>query len=184
MEKRDELVQRIWRLERTVRVFKTTAIAGTATLGAILLINAASPRSPEIVAKKLSIVDPRGTPALVLSATDAGSSIWWFSEGSLRGSMSASRDSTSFQLYTADGRESRVTLRVDEENNPVLLMLDRQNVVRLQIAVNKDGKPNLKLFDETHSPRGFWGMNSEGEAGLLLLNRNGILVGGIAPQEP
>ncbi len=175
-------VQRIGRLERAVEVLKTIAIGGTATLGVILLINAVGPRSSEIVAKRLSIVDPHGRPAIVLSATETGSFIWWFSEGSLRGSVTAGRDSTSLELYPANGRESRVELRVDEANNPVLLMRDPHNIVRLQIALNKGGKANLKLFDEKHRPRAIWAMNDEGEAALVLLNRDGNLDGGVAPR--
>jgi hypothetical protein len=178
MKNLDGLVRRIRRLERTLGV---CAVVG-ATLGTLLVVNAVSPRSPEIVAKRLSIVDSHGKPAIVLSATEAGSFIWWFSEGTLRGAVTAGRDVTSLQLHTANGRESRVELRVDEANSPVLLMLDPHNVVRLRAGIDKAGEPSLKLFDEQHRPRAIWAMNNAGEAGLVLLNRGGNLVGGVAPR--
>lgn len=65
----------------------------------------------------------------------------------------------------------------------MLLMLDPYNVIRMQLAVAKDGKPDMKLFDERKRPRAIWGMNDEGNAALVLYDRGGNPVGAVIPRQ-
>ena len=142
---------------------------------------AAGSAPAEIVATSLRIVDAKGRPTIILGATDSGPMVALLHEGKLRVAFNAQSDVASIELYGAGGQESHVELRVDEKDNPTLLLIDPHNVVRMQIAVNRDGDPNIKLLDERKRPRAIWGMTEEGDAALALFDRGGNVVGGAYP---
>lgn len=178
----DTLTTRLDRLERRIKCWKLSGIVcGIAITGA-LLIGATSPPPSELVTRSLRVVDSQGRPAIILAAVEDRPFVALLHEGKLRAALNGAADRTSFELYAADGRNSRVELRVDESDNPVLLMTDPHNVIRVQMVVAKDGKPNMKLFDERKRPRAIWSMNDEGESALLLLDRGGNPLGGVVPK--
>src|SRR5881392_158757 len=134
--KLDTLTQRLDRLERESRWLKIGAAATASAIGVVLLAGAANPPT-DLVAKSLRIVDDKGMPAISLVASGNGTFLGLQHDGKLRSAISAG-EIVSFELYAKSGEKSRVELRVDESDTPVLLMVDDRNVIRTQLAIGKD----------------------------------------------
>src|SRR5437879_10536331 len=109
----------------------------------VVFLTGEASRPDDLVPKSLRIVDDKGRVAIALSSTDAGALLLLLHEGKLRAAITGGAIAT-FELYARNGQNSRVELRVDEGDTPVLLMVDDHNVIRTQLAMGKDGKPNLK----------------------------------------
>lgn len=147
---------RLDRLERQNRRFRSIAILLGLTAATWLLVGAASPkpRTKLVEATEFRLVDQKGT---------------------VRAALAVGRGGTTISLNNGAGRP-RLSLAVGDDGAPRVDLLDRSDSPRASLSLAGDGSPQLSLTgspridlaEEAGKPRMSLAVGSDGEATVSL----------------
>jgi hypothetical protein len=162
----DAVLQRLARLERTVRRWQVVGGVAVALLALAALMGAVGrpdvEGTEEIRAKAFVLVDRDGRPRMDLRV--------------------ARNDSTHLVLLDREGLP-RLSLNVLAQGGTDIVLRDQQGLPRAALSALPDGRPGLSLYDATGTTRASLGMFPGDKTMLVLYDTRGRALGFI-PQEP
>jgi hypothetical protein len=145
---------RLDRMERQLRLWRRGA---TAAIGlAVVAVAGAMAQAPapvkELSVRTLRIVDDAGKDRIVLTAEPSVPDMTFFDpSGKSRLTLDVAKDRRPVLLFADEtGKESnRLTLGLEDEGHPTLLLYDGAGRKRVVIGVPREGGPVLRVLDES-----------------------------------
>jgi hypothetical protein len=178
-----DLLQRIHRLERSVRLFRFGALCGGLLLAVAILAGAVDNPWRAVEANLLAIPDEQGNIRILISAVDGiPSLVMTDNNGAKRLRLTISDDQPQLLLY--DAQESLRSQIRGTATGAELAMFDAKETRKLRLrsgfeepqltVYGSEGKPRAQLFvldDPTNNQgTGLHFMSADGESQLLLAN--------------
>jgi hypothetical protein len=146
-----EMRDRLDRLERQLRLWRRGALAASG-LAALALAGAmASPEAKELAVTKLRVVDDSGKDRIVLSANPTEADLTFFDpSGKSRLTLDVAKDRRPILQFSdeANKESSRLTLGLEDEGHPALMLFDGQGRKRVAFGIPKNGGPVIRILDE------------------------------------
>ena len=127
----DAVLQRLARLEQTVRRWKLVGVSVLGVLGLVILVGAATSKglkvADEVLARQFILVGRTPTP---------------------RASLTIGKEGGPSLLLLDQQGQVRVGLAVLDDGRPSLGLLDAQGQSRVVLALEPNGTPIVRLLDE------------------------------------